>query len=103
MSCSLRFRRAARDELREAYRWYEGRLPGLGQQFLDAVEAVFERIRKNPESFPVTYRDAVRKAPVGKFPYVDRFYLRGDVAVVLAVLHGRRDPGEWQRRYDRET
>ncbi len=39
----------AEADLSEAYRWYEDQRPGLGGEFIESVEAVFERIRQTPE------------------------------------------------------
>jgi len=42
----------AEAELHEAFAWYEGRVPGLGSEFMRAVRAAFSAIRRNPEQFP---------------------------------------------------
>jgi hypothetical protein len=38
MSLPLDFHPAARDEINDAYNWYEQRQPGLGGAFLDEVQ-----------------------------------------------------------------
>ena len=35
-------------DIAEAYAWYEGRIVGLGEEFLSAVDACLERIRRGP-------------------------------------------------------
>ena len=40
-------RAAARLEIEEAAEWYEGREPGLGSAFVEAVEAIFNRIERS--------------------------------------------------------
>jgi len=88
--------RAERD-IQSALDWYESREPGLGDDFLDAVQNKLELIRNFPESCPVIYRD-VRRAVVSRFPYVV-FYVVGPARVsVLAVLHHSRNPNLWPRR-----
>ena len=42
--------------------------------------------------------DNIRRALAKRFPYTVFFKVRGSALVVLAVLHGRRDPAVWQRR-----
>jgi hypothetical protein len=45
---------AARADLADAFRWYEGQRAGLGSEFLAAVAVVFERIEENPMGYPIT-------------------------------------------------
>jgi hypothetical protein len=52
VSLPLRVRRRAELDMNEAYAWYEVRLAGLGDAFLDAVEACFNRIEQHPEGAP---------------------------------------------------
>ncbi|MEM1293209.1 MAG: type II toxin-antitoxin system RelE/ParE family toxin [Cyanobacteria bacterium P01_H01_bin.162] len=68
MNYALAFRAVVRDELDEAYRWYESQKPGLGNEFLDCIDEVLNRIGGMPEAYPVVYRD-VRRAVVKRFPY----------------------------------
>ena len=89
----------AEADLNEAYRWYEAQRPGLGAEFIDSVEAVFERIRRTPESRAVVYRD-VRQTLVRRFPYVVCYVFQENQADVVAVFHGHRDPTVWKSRVD---
>lgn len=90
-------RLAARRDLAEAFRWYEGRGAGLGHEFLRAVAVTFAAVDRDPERFPVALDD-VRKAVVRRFPYVVYLVALPDGVSVLAVLHGRRDPRRWRSR-----
>ena len=55
MSLPVVFRRAVGRDLAGAYWWYEERHRGLGEQFLAAVDATFNRIEQFPEIFAVRY------------------------------------------------
>lgn len=61
-------RPAAAHALKSAYRWYEARQTGLGEDLLEAVQAVLERILRMPRSYPVVHRET-RRALVQRFPY----------------------------------
>ncbi len=98
MSKTIRYRRAARMELRDAYRWYETQRPGLGEDLLRRVEETLDRIRQNPEAFPVVHPAGVRRALIDRFPYAVFFRMEGVTAIVYAVYHAKRDPGRWQDR-----
>ena len=87
----------AESDLDHAAQWYDDQRPGLGLQFLDTVDQVFERIRVTPLQFP-TVRADVRRALLHTFPYAVYFRVTDDTIVVFAVLHLRRDPRTWRDR-----
>lgn len=73
-----------------------GDVPGLGTEFVEAVDDTVSRIAENPMAFPKV-RGEVRRAVLPRFPYAIYFRLADDVVVVLAV-HGRQHPERWQSR-----
>lgn len=97
MSVVLIFRPEVREELNETYNWYEEQQPGLGDDFLDCVDELINRIQRMPELYAVVHRD-VRRAVVRRFPYAIYYRMVFDRVIVLAVLHGRGDPNVWQTR-----
>lgn len=97
MNYALVFRPEARDELDEAYNWYESQQSGLGDNFLEKVDEALERICQMPESYPVVYRD-VRRAVIQGFPYIVYYRIVSSRAIVTAIFHGRRNPQAWQTR-----
>lgn len=67
MNYVLVFRPEVREELNEAYDWYENQQTGLGDDFLDSIDEVLNRICQMPESYSIVYRD-VRRSVVRRFP-----------------------------------
>ncbi len=55
MNYALVFRLEVREEVDEAYTWYESQQLGLGDDFLDCVDEILDRICQMPESYPVVY------------------------------------------------
>ena len=55
-------------DLSEAYDWYESRRVGLGEEFLNSVDACIERIRRQPGIYPRVQED-YRRALIRRFPY----------------------------------
>ena len=47
------FHRLAQEELLEAVAWYEARTPGLGADFLDAVDDALDLINRHPKAAPI--------------------------------------------------
>lgn len=87
----------AESDLAEAFRWYEQRSPGLGDDFLDEIDRVFGLIAENPLLTAPVWR-AARRAIPRRFPYVVIYVERGDRVYVLGVLHQRRNPSLTRHR-----
>ena len=73
MSRRFRPEPEASAELEHAAVWYEGERPGLGVDFLDAIDATLSRIAEWPDAAPrvrsLPADVLVRHAPVSGFPY----------------------------------
>jgi plasmid stabilization system protein ParE len=93
----LVFRPEAETELLDARAWYEGERVGLGAIFAAAVETTVTPILQNPLAFPRVKGDT-RRALVRQFPYAVYFRPIDDEVIVLAVMHGRRNPRHWRSR-----
>jgi plasmid stabilization system protein ParE len=94
----ITFHEEADSEVYEAALYYEHRAPNLGLAFLDEIEKASRRILANPMAYqPVG--DAVRQAPVARFPYSVLYALEPDDRVrVIAVAQQKRRPGYWRKR-----
>lgn len=91
------FRAAAADDVAEAYDWYEGEEPGLGERFLHAVGDAAGRAAAEPARYPLARGD-VRRVLVGPFPYGLFYRILRRQVVVVACYHLHRDPRGWHRR-----
>ena len=85
----VRLEPEAKQDIREAWQWYEQRRTGLGEEFVDAVDDVFELIAAAPERFPLVHRN-VRQVLIKRFPYSVCYVVESGVVYVVAVLHSRR-------------
>ena len=90
-------RPAAAADIESAMLWYEGQSPGLGADFLTAVDAALHRIRRHPAIFAKIHRDA-RRVLIHKYPYMIVYRVYPDRVLVLACMHGKRDPERWRSR-----
>jgi plasmid stabilization system protein ParE len=97
MTLPVVMRVQARAEFDEAFDWYEQQRTGLGVQFIEQVQAVFDQISATPELRPAVYRD-VRKALVGRFPYSVFYRVGTERVIVLSVFHNKRNPAIWRSR-----
>lgn len=96
MARAVLFRPEAAAELSDARLWYAARQDGLGERFLQEVEAIVARIVEWPAAFPSVHGQT-RRAVLRRFPYAVYFREVSDAIVVLAV-HGRQNPQRWQSR-----
>lgn len=87
----------AADDVASAYAWYESRRPGLGEDFLGALDATLEGIRRQPEMHTAVYK-SYRRALVRRFPYGVFYESSEATAIVYGVFHSSRDPQKWRER-----
>jgi plasmid stabilization system protein ParE len=87
----------AEEDLAEAKKWYEGKQSDLGEEFLEAIEVVFDHIRRIPEA-ATEVAPGVRRVVVRRFPYGVFYRVDTDQIAILAVYHSKRDPKGWQDR-----
>jgi plasmid stabilization system protein ParE len=87
----------AKKEIDDSFHWYEERLEGLGERFIEFIDKAFQLIAQTPERFPVK-SGAFREFVVNKFPYVIiyEFLEARKTIIVLHVFHTKRNP---KRKY----
>ncbi len=90
-------RPAAAADIDEAFLWYERQQAGLGDEFLTAVQSALDDVVAHPTKYPVVHRET-RRVLVHRFPYGIFYRVYSEVVVVVACLHGRRDPRRWISR-----
>ena len=100
MKRQIEFHEFARDEYIAAARWYEERQPGLGHEFMDAIESLVKRAAEGrlPGLTGGTPSSGTMKVLEPRFGYAVYFELAADSMYVWAVAHGRRRPGYWWAR-----
>ncbi len=90
-------------ELDDASGWYEERVAGLGDRFLDEIQGAFALVTENPllgspwllKGIP----PGVRHIPLKTFPY-SVIYVQEPRLVVVAVSHASKEPLYWIDRLD---
>ena len=93
----VRLRPEAEQDLSDAAGWYEEQRPGLGHEFLDEVLEVFSVIAEAPHMYPSVHRNT-RRALIHRFPFGVYYRIEETTIVVVAILHGSRDPRRWKSR-----
>jgi plasmid stabilization system protein ParE len=98
----LRIESAAEAETQEAAEWYERQRPGLGLEFLVAVDEAIQRIGLSPERFPrletVPDEESVRRHLLKRFPFAIIYEITACEIRIVAVAHTGRRPNYWADR-----
>ena len=82
----------ARNEILDAWEWYEDKRPGLGDRFKDAVARKIKTIVKNPLHYPI--KGKYRETRIDDFPFliVYQFDEEENVVFIVSVFHMSRHP-----------
>jgi toxin ParE1/3/4 len=88
---------AAEREFIRAADWHERKRPGLGDEFVYAVEEAVQRALEYPEHGS-PYMFGTRRIVLDRFRYSVVYVVRSERVAIIAVAHHRRRPGYWRRR-----
>jgi plasmid stabilization system protein ParE len=88
---------AAKQDIADAFAWYEQQSLGLGLEFLWRVEATAVSIQRYPAMYPAVLAD-YRRALVRRFPYGIFYEVEPERIVIYAVFHCSQDPDKWKAR-----
>lgn len=97
MKYAVQIRPEAEQDLEDAAIWYEQQQLTLGHDFLDAIDSEFQRIASSPMMYPVVHRET-RRAIIQRFPFSIFYRIEDNVILVIAILHGSRNPQSWKNR-----
>ena len=95
----IHFLAVAREELDDAFAWYQRQSAGLGYEFLDELDRVVRRIKAYPESC-AELTHGLRRGLLSRFPYSLVYGKDADSIVIVAVAHLHRAPRYWIDRLE---
>jgi plasmid stabilization system protein ParE len=87
----------AEQDITDAFDWYEGRRPGLGEEFLRCVNACLQAIRQTPEMHGFVF-ETYRRGLVRRFPFAVFYESTDAVVTVYCVFHTSQNPNKWRNR-----
>jgi plasmid stabilization system protein ParE len=83
-------------ELRQAAKYYEARVQGLGSDFIIEVRATLSRIIAQPGAWQLL-DEAIRRCRTHRFPYGIIYTVDNDSVLVLSVMHLHKHPDSWRK------
>jgi plasmid stabilization system protein ParE len=89
----------AKQDLREAAKWYNKAHPGLGKELVTRFRQRLSELRANPLTCQIRYSE-VHTALVEQFPYMVHYFVdqHNKTIVVIAILHTSQNPDIWNER-----
>ena len=98
---NLIIKEEARNDIFDAYHWYESKQIGLGDRLIKIIENQFKHIIKNPSSFLIEI-EQMRKLVIPKFPYVIIYEIEENNIFVYALFNTNQHPQKLNRRLPSE-
>ena len=95
----IRYFAEAEAEMIAAAQFYEDRQAGMGQDFLNVVEAALRSLELHPRQGAV-FGAPVRRRLLAKFPYGILYVIHHGEIVVVAIAHLSRHPTYWVSRLE---
>jgi len=93
----LRIHPAALEEIQEAIKFYDSKVIGLGELFLDEVDRGIDLIKYSPEMWSKYSRNC-RRFLMAKFPFSIIYRMKDKDIEIIAVMHNHRKPNYWRKR-----
>jgi len=84
-------------EYADAALYYDERLPGLGADFTNEVDAAIECILASPEQWR-SIEGGIRRYLIHRFPYGILYTIEDGSILIVAIMHLSREPGYWRHR-----
>ena len=91
------FHPEARLEFLDTVRYYESCQSGLGEHFIQSVDAAIAGVNENPEAWAEIEQD-VRRKLTRIFPYAVLYTIEPEYILIVAIMHCHEEPGYWRSR-----
>lgn len=90
MTWLLLVRPEAERDLAQARDWYDRKVAGLGDEFLDEIAGAMRELAHNPQ-LPRLYFLNFRRVLLRRFPYKLFYQVIGDRVIIFRVIHAKQD------------
>ena len=97
MAVRLIFADEVLEDLDDTYGWYDERRSGLGDEFLNCVDACIETICRTPEGHGRVFKE-YRRGLLRRFPYAVFYEYAEGTVTVYCLCHTSRREETWRHR-----
>lgn len=89
--------KAARNQIRKSYNYYEDRQEDLGLRFYNDLKNAIAYLTYDPYLFPIKFYNW-RELKLSIFPYLIIYEIVDDIVIVAAVFHTSQNPEKKPRK-----
>lgn len=98
MPYNYRLSEQAESDVYETYLWYEKQRAGLGEEFLDVLNAADKAITDHPTAYRIRYKKKVRAFVVDRFPYLVLYVVEDKDINFISVFNTNQNPKKRKKR-----
>lgn len=86
MSYKIILQKEAIEDMQTAYDWYEIQLATLGDDFLNELYSVFDKLKENPQHYSIIFNE-FRSVGLKRFPYRIVYKIDKNIVYINMVKH----------------
>lgn len=79
-------------EIDKAIEWYESKMGGLGEEFLNYLGGYFQTLMTGNPDFEIKRKPVFRELPLKRFPYVIIYERLENIIIVYSVFNTYQNP-----------
>ena len=84
-------------EIKASYNWYQEKVIGLGEDFMNELESAYQAIVEFPKTWP-KFQKGFHRFLLSRFPFSVIYREESNQIYIVAVMHNSRRPGYWLNR-----
>ena len=84
-------------EIKDSYNWYQEKLIGLGEDFINELELAYQTIVEFPKTWP-KFQKGFRRYLLPRFPFSVIYRQENNQIYIVAIMHNSRMLGDWLNR-----
>ena len=91
------FHPATSKEIKTSFDWYQKQVKGLGHDFIQELELVFNSVQSLPFTWP-KIGQSHRRFVLSRFPFSLIYEVINEKILVVAIMNNHRKPNYWNDR-----
>lgn len=88
----------AAEDIVEIARWYDYKLPGLGNKFEADLENTILKLSDHPAAFAIIHEE-IRRIKLKRFPYLVFYQIIKNETHIYGMMHSKRNPVVIKNRF----
>ncbi|MCU4173583.1 type II toxin-antitoxin system RelE/ParE family toxin [Carboxylicivirga sp. N1Y90] len=97
MSYTIYFKEEAKNDIIDAYDWYENKQKNLGEIFVSEIERYLDILKRKPLIFRERKKQ-LRYCPIKRFPFIIVFEVENKAVIVYAIFNTYQHPSQIDSR-----